>query len=75
MIKGDPEVGRLLVEAVYGEPMKHWRGLFPDHFIEVEADTEEEAERKMIELLKQQIESGEVKPIAWQDDPQRKPQS
>lgn len=52
----------------------NWRGLFPDHFVEVEADTEEAAERKMIELLKQQIEAGEFKPIAWQDEPERKPQ-
>lgn len=52
----------------------NWRGLFPDHFVEVEADTEEEAERKMIELLKQQIEAGDFKPIAWQHEPERKSQ-
>lgn len=55
------------------ERTRTWRGIFPDHFVEVEAATEEEAEAKMIVLVKSQLEAGDFRPIAWEDDPQRKP--
>lgn len=47
--------------------MKKWRGLFPDHFYNVEADTEAQAEAKMLELLAADLRSKEVTPIVWEE--------
>lgn len=47
--------------------MKQWRGMLPDAFYDVEADTEEEAMRKIIEIAKGELERGERHPIVWEE--------
>jgi hypothetical protein len=42
-----------------------YKGLFPDKFYEVDADSEAQAEAKMLELLAADLRSKEVTPIVW----------
>lgn len=45
-----------------------WRGLLPDQFYDVEADTEAEAEAKMLELLAADLRNKAVTPIVWEEN-------
>lgn len=42
-----------------------YRGLFPDHFLVVEADSEAHAEARMAELLAAALRAKTVTPIVW----------
>ena len=42
-----------------------YRAMFPDSFIDVEADSEEEAAEKAKGLFIAQIKAGEAEPIVW----------
>jgi len=53
--------------------MRRWRGLFPDNFYEVEAESEAQAEALMIEKLAADLRSKEVIPIVWEDHEKRAP--
>lgn len=45
--------------------MKKWRG-FMETFEECEAETEQEAIKKMAEQLTKQLQSGEAEFVAWE---------
>lgn len=51
--------------------MKRWRGMFPDNFYEVEAESEAQAEAIMMERLAADLRSKEVVPIVWEDNEKR----